>query len=60
MEKLTEKAEKFFKLSIISTIQMIEEKCNIKTTKFQDLNSKSYQELELYRNQILNIYNKNF
>jgi hypothetical protein len=52
--------EKYFKISIIGTINLLEEKTSKEITNFKTLYSKTYLELEYYRDNLIKIYNQFF
>ena len=51
------KAETYFKMSIIPTIQMLETKVGYEYTRFEKLNKLPYKDLESYRDNLLTQYN---
>lgn len=60
MTNFQTQADQFFKLSIISTITMLEEKTGNNITSFENLNNKTYDELEAYRDNLIKVYNQFF
>jgi hypothetical protein len=60
MTNLKTQADQFFKQSIISTIHLLEQKIDLDHTSFEKLNNQTYEQLEKYRDNLVNLYNKSF